>query len=141
MDKVAGLQYINSPVPATTTPFSSLERNPMIRGHHSSISKAVGAHRQMVEERQSRNATRREAAGITQFGNTNDTVIAQQVSGDGVASETADTEDYSMYENSLIELPSTQAKMASIQSFQSSEPDRPVIGEPVPKGSYLDVEV
>jgi hypothetical protein len=113
----------------------------MIRGHHSSINKAVGAHRQMVEERQSRNATRREAAGITQFGNTNDTVIAQQVSGDGLASDTADSEDYSMFENALIELPSTQAKMASIQSFQSSEPDRPVIGEPVPKGSYLDVEV
>jgi hypothetical protein len=137
MDKVAGFQYINAPVPSSLTPFSATERSPMIRGHHSSISKAVDAHRQMVEQRSTRNANRREAPASTDFSNA-DMVIAQQVSGDNVTEEGG---DFSMYENTLIELPATQAKMASIQSFQTSEPDRPVIGEPVPKGSYLDVEV
>ena len=54
---------------------------------------------------------------------------------------TASADDIQTYENTLIEGPSTQAKMASIQSFQTTEPDRPLIGEPVPKGSYLDVEI
>ena len=119
------------------TPFIALERSPMIRGHHSSISKAVDAHRQMVEQRQTRNTNRRESSAISEFSNP-DVVIAQQVSADSGVSEGDD--NYSMYENTLIELPSTQAKMASIQSFQTSEPERPVIGEPVPKGSYLDIE-
>ncbi len=136
MDKVAGLQY-NVPVPSTMSPFSAQERGPMIRGHHSSISKAVDAHREMVEQRSTRNANRRDSTGFSQLNN-DDLVVAQQVSGDGMAP--SEGEEYSSYENSLIELPSTQAKMASIQSFQSSEPDRPVVGEPVPKGSYLDVE-
>jgi hypothetical protein len=138
MDKVAGFHNINAPVASTLTPFStSMERNPMIRGHHSSVGKAVEAHRQMVGERQSRNLVRREGMqAASEFSNT-DLVVAQQVSD---SSGTSDDSEYPAYENTLIELPSTQAKMASIQSFQSSEPDRPVLGEPVPKGSYLDIE-
>ena len=58
--------------------------------------------------------------------------------GDGAS--TGNDSEYSAYENTLIESPSTQAKMASIQTFQSTEPERPVLGEPVPKGSYLDIE-
>lgn len=54
MEKVAGLQYystVSTPLQATTASSSAIERSPMIRGHHSSISKAVDAHRQMVEQR------------------------------------------------------------------------------------------
>lgn len=140
MEKVAGTQYY-SPV-STVGPAnpvasnSAMERSPMIRGHHSSINKAVEAHRQMVEQRQSRNGRR----DLSMMGNTSssDVVLAQQISGDGDAM--SNDSDYNSYENTLIESPSTQAKMASIQSFQSTEPERPVLGEPVPKGSYLDIE-
>ena len=141
MEKVAGLQYystVNSPLPVTAASTPSIERSPMIRGHHSSISKAVDAHRQMVEQRQSRNVGRRDLLMNSNQSNA-ELFLAQQIADDG--SSTNNDANSNAFENTLIESPSTQAKMASIQSFQSSEPDRPVIGEPVPKGSYLDVEV
>lgn len=140
MEKVAGLQYystVSTPLQATTASSSAIERSPMIRGHHSSISKAVDAHRQMVEQRQTRNVGRRDPSMNSNQPNA-ELFLAQQIAEDG--SSAGQDSSYDAFENTLIESPSTQAKMASIQSFQSSEPDRPVIGEPVPKGSYLDVE-
>lgn len=140
MEKVAGLQHystLSSPLPVTAASAPSVERSPIIRGHHSSISKAVDAHRQMVEQRQSRNIGRREFSMNSNQPNA-ELFLAQQLAEDG-SSANGDS-GYESFENTLIESPSTQAKMASIQSFQSSEPDRPVIGEPVPKGSYLDIE-
>jgi hypothetical protein len=138
MEKVAGTQYYSAvSTVGPTNPVASnsaMERSPMIRGHHSSISKAVDAHRQMVEQRSSRNGRR----DLSMMANTSDVVLAQQISGDG--SSTSSDSDFNSYENTLIESPSTQAKMASIQSFQSTEPERPLLGEPVPKGSYLDIE-
>ncbi|MBY0384127.1 hypothetical protein K2X05_03125 [bacterium] len=141
MEKVAGLQYystVSTPLSATTAASApSIERSAMIRGHHSSISKAVDAHRQMVEQRQSRNVGRRDLSMNANQPNS-ELFLAQQIAEDGTS--TNNNSNYDEFENTLIESPSTQAKMASIQSFQSTEPDRPVIGEPVPKGSYLDVE-
>lgn len=140
MEKVAGLQYystVSTPLQATTASSSAIERSPMIRGHHSSISKAVDAHRQMVEQRQTRNVGRRDPSMNSNQPNA-ELFLAQQIAED--SSSAGQDSSYDAFENTLIESPSTQAKMASIQSFQSSEPDRPVIGEPVPKGSYLDIE-
>lgn len=141
MEKVAGLQFYSSAsIPSqqvTSASAPSIERSPMVRGHHSSISKAVDAHRQMVEQRQSRNVGRRDLSMNSTQPNA-ELFLAQQIAEDGAT--TSNDSSYDAFENTLIESPSTQAKMASIQSFQSTEPDRPVIGEPVPKGSYLDIE-
>ena len=143
MEKVAGVPYYNalgsSVSGASAASPGALERSPMIRGHHSSINKAVEAHRQMVEQRQSRNNERREMAQLAQQNNNAELAWTSQMAEDAVSADTGT--DYQLYENTLIESPATQAKMASIQSFQTSEPDRPLLGEPVPKGSYLDVEV
>ncbi len=145
MEKVTGVSYYNSIGSSSVAnggvaSQGPLERSPMIRGHHSSINKAVEAHRQMVDQRQSRQSERREMALLAQQQKNNpDTSWISQASEDAVSADTGT--DYQMYENTLIESPSTQAKMASIQSFQTTEPDRPLMGEPVPKGSYLDVEI
>lgn len=108
------------------------------RGHHSSINKAVEAHRSMVEERQSRYGRKElsldEDSSVS--ASASDAYVAQAGSGNADAGST----NYNLYQSTLIESPSTQAKMASVQSFQSMEPDRPIMGEPIPKGSYLDVE-
>lgn len=140
MEKVAGIQYystVNAGPINNVAANSAMERSPMIRGHHSSISKAVEAHREMVEQRQSRHGGRRDMTMMSNAANT-DVFTAQQLASDGTS--TVDDSEYNAYENTLIESPSTQAKMASIQSFQTTEPERPVLGEPVPKGSYLDIE-
>jgi hypothetical protein len=141
MEKVAGVQFYSqmnatSPLNASSSPGVS-ERGAMNRGHHSSINKAVEAHRLMVEQRQNRHGGRRDFGMTNQA--TDELLLAEQMTADspGVGGDSV----FSSYENTLIESPSTQAKMASIQSFQTTEPDRPTLGEPVPKGSYLDIEV
>ncbi len=141
MEKVAGVQFypqISASVATNSGSPSSpgaLERSPQIRGHHSSVNKAMEAHRQLVEQRQTRHG-RRDMTPMNGPANS-EIIIAQQISDD---TTTGGEADLNAFENTLIESPSSQAKMASIQSFQSTEPDRPTLGEPVPKGSYLDIE-
>lgn len=128
MDKVASSYYL---VP---TGFSQ-SMAPSIRGHHSSISKAVNAHRQMVEERSSRHAVRQldNSAPAVSF---SDQGVQMSPSQNNNVQE-AEAE---YYERDVIDTTSGPSKQAIVQSFQSTEPDRPSLGEPIPKGSYLDVE-
>jgi len=141
MEKVAGNYYALVATPSTVSHHSMgsgiaplSERSSAIRGHHSSVGKALDAHRSMVEERQARNLRRGIDPMATQ--QPNDFVIANEVvEGSQAAAAEADP-----YENTMIEPAMSQAKMAAVQSFTSQEPDRPIMGEPVPKGSYLDVE-
>lgn len=140
MEKVASSQYyMGTAVPsASTLSANALEKSSMIRGHHSSINKAVEAHRQLVEQRQSRQGRRDVEMMDT---SSPDLALSQQIGSSSDTSSANSNSGYNAYENTLIESPATQAKMSSIQSFQTTEPDRPVMGEPVPKGSYLDVEI
>ena len=138
MEKVAATSFYPT-VSAGQSSFSPQNINDKSlspRGHHSSINKAVEAHRSMVEERQNRYGRKEILPAEDSSTSASDVYIAQAGSGSADTSNT----NYNMYQSTLIESPSTQAKMASVQSFQSQEPDRPVIGEPIPKGSYLDVE-
>lgn len=145
MEKVAGSYYSTAMIPSSVntggsgSSLGSIERSSAVRGHHSGVTKAVEAHRMMVEERQSRK-TRGFGPSATadnyETQQPNDFVVAQQVTQSSSEAEA----NSDMYENTLIEPVASQAKMASVQAFQSQEPDRPFMGEPVPKGSYLDVE-
>lgn len=146
MDKVTSYNYHPAMASMATTSTSQStanthqaalpDRSPEVRGHHSGINKAVEAHRMMVEERQMRKQRREVDTNATAQPNA-ELYVAQQVQQNGAGSDV----DYGVYDNQLIEPASSQAKMASVQSFQSIEPDRPIMGEPIPKGSYLDVEV
>lgn len=138
MDKVAVNYYSVAPIASSShQPMSvaSLERSPAVRGHHSGVNKAVEAHRMMVEERQTRKVRRDRGMEPFEAQQPADLVIADTVtqSNGGVGAESRD------YEANLIEPIESEAKLAAVQAFQSQEPDRPFIGEPVPKGSYLDV--
>lgn len=133
MDKVTSAYFV---VPASFSPQSSMPPN--VRGHHSSINKAVNAHRQMVEERQSRQAFRKMEASQPSLSFHNGDV---QMNGTSNNEDTLAIDDSGQsYERDMIDVTASPAKMAIVQAFQSSEPSRPVLGEPVPKGSYLDVE-
>lgn len=131
MDKVASSYFI---VPANFSP-ASMPAN--VRGHHSSINKAVHAHRQMVEERTSRQSHRQldpsSAPAMT---------FSEDIQLNNIDSEdslnTGDANNY--VEREMVDPASGPAKLAIVQAFQTTEPGRPIIGEPVPKGSYLDVE-
>jgi hypothetical protein len=142
MEKVAGNYYSVAPLStANTSPstgsLASLERSPSIRGHHSGVHKAVEAHRQMVEERQNRKVRRDRSLEAFEAQQPNELVIADQVTQEsaGMGSDSRN------YEGGLIEPIESEAKTAAVQAFQAQEPDRPFIGEPVPKGSYIDVQV
>jgi hypothetical protein len=142
MEKVAGNYYSVAPlstasVSPTSGSLASLERSPGIRGHHSGVHKAVEAHRQMVEERQNRKLRRERSLDPFDAQQPNELVIADQVTQEsaGVGS------DSRSFESGLIEPIESEAKTAAVQAFQAQEPDRPFIGEPVPKGSYIDVQV
>lgn len=139
MDKVAGNYNIPLSVYQSSAHSGALpvnERSSFVRGHHSSINKAVEAHRMMVEERHMRKGRRDfEPMSASSAQQPTDLVVAQQVTDESGAVESADA-----YENTLIEPATSQSRPSMIQSFQSQEPDRPMLGEPVPKGSYLDVE-
>lgn len=145
MEKVAGSYYAVVALPVSTasgnssyssSSMGSIERSPSVRGHHSGINKAIEAHRMMVEERQTRKTRRDREFEPMEAQQPTDLVVAQQVT---QGSQGADAEADS-YESSLIEPAMSQAKTAAVQAFQAQEPDRPFIGEPVPKGSYIDVE-
>lgn len=90
----------------------------------------------MVEERTNRQASRQADAQAPTLSFNGDDI---QVN--GVQDSSASAVDASQFmEHELIDPASGPAKLAIVQAFQTSEPGRPVIGEPVPKGSYLDVE-
>lgn len=129
MDKVTSY-YI---VPANFAT-SSMPMN--VRGHHSSIHKAVNAHRQMVEERSNRQAFRQLEASAPNVQFTGENMQVAGASGQ----EASTSNDMNFMDNEMIDSASGPAKLAMIQAFQNSEPERPMMGEPVPKGSYLDVE-
>lgn len=133
MDKVTAAYYI---MPAQTLSPQSMPAN--VRGHHSSISKAVHAHRQMVEERTNRQSYKNMEASAPSLSFSNDDV---QVNGMSDADDAMASDEANSYmEHNMIDPAAGPAKLAIVQAFQSTEPGRPVIGEPVPKGSYLDVE-
>ncbi len=142
MEKVAGNYYSVAPLSTATasTPsvsYANSERAPSsVRGHHSGVHKAVEAHRQMVEERTTRKVRREREYEQFDAQQPSDLVIAEQVT-QGTGGIGGDSNSY---ESSLIEPVQSEAKTASVQAFQAQEPNRPFIGEPVPKGSYLDVE-
>lgn len=138
MDKVSG--NLGYPVvifsPSSEQGSRLWERNSGVTGHHSSISKAIDAHRTQVDERNTR---------VTRHGGV--TVLTDEDQGFdpgasmGTSSATANSSDDLMFlQNPLIEPATSQAKSASIESFRSIEQERPILGEPVPKGSYLDIE-
>jgi hypothetical protein len=110
---------------------------PNVRGHHSSINKAVNAHRQMVEERHSRQAYKKMEASQPTLGFNNGDIQVNGVSNDDAASN---DENVQYMEHEMIDLASGPSKLGVVQAFQATEPGRPTIGEPVPKGTYLDVE-
>ncbi|MCB9072000.1 MAG: hypothetical protein H6623_00130 [Bdellovibrionaceae bacterium] len=128
MDKVTSYNFS----PMNFSPSAA----PSIRGHHSSINAAVSAHRQMVEERSSRNA-------YHQMANTTPIMVAEddmylapsvQNTNNNVSAEP----EY--YERDVIDVTGSPMKQSLVQAFQTNEPDRPSPGDPIPKGSYLDVE-
>lgn len=119
-----------------TASFSSHSMPTQVRGHHSSISKAVDAHRQMVEERTSRQSFRKLDSGSPSLSFNGDDIQVQNMADDSVSGN-----DVNQYmEHEMIDPASGPAKLAIVQAFQTSEPGRPIPGEPMPKGSYLDVE-
>jgi hypothetical protein len=127
MDKVTS----NYAVPMNFSASSA----PSIRGHHSSINKAVSAHRQMVEDRTNRQSYRKMEADTPN--------VSYSQEGASLNPSTTDTvvsDDVDYMEHEMIDPAGGPSKLAMVQAFQSSEPDRPVVGEPIPRGSYLDVE-
>lgn len=131
MDKVTSSYFI---VPANFSP-QSMPAN--VRGHHSSINKAVNAHRQMVEERHNRQAYKKMEASQPSLGFNNGDIQVNGVSNDDAISN---DDNVQYMEHEMIDPASGPAKLAVVQAFQTTEPGRPSLGEPVPKGSYLDVE-
>lgn len=131
MDKVTAY-YI---VPTSFSPSS--QPMPNVRGHHSSVNKAVSAHRQLSEERTSRQSFRKLDATVPamSFAET-----PQSPTSRSDMEALPDTDMDSFVEHEYIDPASGPAKQAIVQSFQTTEPGRPVVGEPVPKGTYLDVE-
>ena len=150
MEKVSGSSYyVVAAIPSSVTgsgapgaasgspaSLASLERGAGMRGMHSGVQKAVEAHRMMVEERQNRKVVRDRGVDMFEAQQPNDLVVAQKVQqgSDNVVA------DIDVFENTLIEPAASEAKSAAVQAFQSQEPDHPFIGEPVPKGSYIDRE-
>lgn len=130
MDKVTSY-YI---VPATG--FSPQSMPTQVRGHHSSINKAVNAHRQMVEERTNRQAFRKMENTSPALGFNGDDIQVNGMTNSAV--ENLDAGSY--IEHDMIDPAAGPAKSAIVQAFQTTEQGRPSIGEPVPKGSYLDIE-
>lgn len=130
MDKVTSYYVL----PASS--FSPQSMPTQVRGHHSSINKAVNAHRQMVEERTNRQSMRKMEASQPSLGfNGNDIQV------NGMPEDTVSSGDSVPFmEHEMIDPASGPAKLAIVQAFQTTEPGRPNLGEPVPKGSYLDVE-
>lgn len=106
-----------------------------VRGHHSSINKAVSAHRQMVEDRTTRQSMRQVDPNASSQ-NFSDSSVMNNVVSDDMSLDGYD--DYQEHE--IVDPASGPAKQAVVQGFQTSEPGRPSVGEPIPKGSYLDVE-
>ena len=150
MEKVAGNYYAVVPVASSSVQSSlpsngphgpslaALERSPEVRGHHSGVHKAVELHRQMVEERQNRRLRRERGFETPADTSPNQelSVSKKQIAQDatGLVPEAHD------FENTLIEPIESEAKSAVVQAFQAAEPNRPFIGEPVPKGSYIDLQ-
>jgi hypothetical protein len=118
------------------------------RGHHSGVSKAIDAHRQQVEERQFRKTKKdfdaMSSGGMNPSGvsaPSTQYVVANQVTGQNNQGETDATEESDQkYSNPMIEPAQSMAKMASVWSFQNVEPGKPSFNDPIPKGSYLDVQ-
>ncbi len=142
MEKVAASYYVIAPMSSSQSNVPSsintggLERSSSVRGHHSGVTKAVEAHRQMVEERTTRKVRRDRDFEMYEAPQPTDLVIAQQVTQESSAAGGSSQD----YENTLIEPAESQARAATVQAFQTQEPDRPFLGEPVPKGSYIDVQ-
>jgi len=136
MDKVTAY-YI---VPTSFSPSSQQSSMPMhVRGHHSSVNKAVNAHRQMAEERSHRQSYRKLDSVVQPLTFVEDN--RQNVSSvNDVDVSNGNNDLNSFVEHEYIDPSAGPAKQAVIQSFQTTEPGRPVVGEPVPKGTYLDVE-
>jgi hypothetical protein len=118
------------------------------RGHHSGISKAIDAHRQQVEERQFRKSKKdfdpMSANGMSPSGvsaPSTQYVVANQVTGANNEGETEESgEEEKKYGNPMIEPATSMSKMASVWAFQNVEPGKPSFNDPIPKGSYLDVQ-
>jgi len=131
MDKVTA--YYIVPTSLSSPAQHSL---PNVRGHHSSVNKAVNAHRQLSEERSSRQSFRKLDATVPAL----NFAEASPVSSQRADMAPIDSESDAFVEHEYIDPASGPAKQAIVQSFQTTEPGRPVVGEPVPKGTYLDVE-
>ena len=114
------------------------------RGHHSGVARAVEAHRQQVEDRQFRKSGNR---GLSQFGVSEPStqyVVANQVQQQGQAAADAqpveEEQQEEKYNQVMIEPATSASKLATVWSFQNSEPGRPSSGDPIPKGSFLDLK-
>ncbi|MBY0314624.1 MAG: hypothetical protein K2Q26_03835 [Bdellovibrionales bacterium] len=145
MDKVSGnLGYPVVILSPSSEPMSSRgnwERGSGITGHHSSVSKALDAHRMQRDERNTRSARH---GGVAIFNDEQSgfdpnasVYINSSTSNPSAVNE---VEELDFMSNRMIEPPTSMAKMASVESFKSLEQERPLLGEPVPKGSYLDIE-
>jgi len=150
MEKVAGNYYAVAPISSPSVQsgmpsngqqgpsIAALERSPEVRGHHSGVHKAIELHRQMVEERQNRRVRRERGFEAPADTSPNEEL---SVSKKQMAQEaTGLVPEAHNFDNTLIEPIESEAKSAIVQAFQAAEPNRPFIGEPVPKGSYIDVQ-
>ena len=145
MDKVSNSNMYMQPMSSSMTKASEQgtpiwDRAESPRGHHSAVNKAVNAHRLRTEERTNRQFNRGRTAEPTERNHVAaEARVAQQE--EQMYSEVPGEEMDMMYDTNMIEPARSMAKTAAVNSFTAVEGDRPVtVGEPVPKGSYLDVE-
>lgn len=108
---------------------------------HSSINRAIDAHRMQVDERNTR-TTRHSGVTVLSDDQGFDPNYAMTGSNSsGTGQQTSSSDDMIYFQNQMLEPAASQAKAVSIESFRSIDHERPTVGEPVPKGSYLDVAV
>lgn len=114
------------------------------KGHHSAKGRAIEAHRQQVEDRQMRKLGKEFAAFQAAQPNTQYLIGGQVTDQNGQATAAADTnpeeQKEDKYNAPMLEPATSFAKSASVWSFQNTEPGKPSTNDPIPKGSYLDVQ-
>lgn len=152
MEKVSGVNWNAMNIgpasqPKMADPFVEEQATPLWdrgpnRGHHSSVNKAIEAHRLRVEERQNRTFNRgSEVVPQQDTFSRQDDIQAVAAYEEPAGYDNYGNGDMDMMDVQMMEPAKSVAKTAVVDSFTSTEVDRPVtVGEPVPKGSYLDVE-
>lgn len=159
MDKVSGVSF-NLPAnvglannyrpSAETQPvFDEAQSTPVwdrgVSGHHSSVGKAIEAHRLRVEERNSRTLNRGDVPRLAPQQSAFEEAPVSGISTIAVEPQFQNYDSSGLtqldsFEPQVIEPPRSLAKTAVVDSFTSVDIDQPNLNEPIPRGSYLDVE-